>query len=123
MTLVTVVVVVPVGPVLDGRGVPMSYVERQGYIREQRRGHPTATANGKVFVHRANLYDHLGPGEQSCHWCDLPIRWDVDRWDPNYLVTDHLDSVRDNNDISNLVPSCRSCNLKRRQWTKGRRSR
>jgi hypothetical protein len=66
--------------------------------------------------HREVLFAKIGPGEHPCHHCG-----DIVSWDKTYpkdldgLVTDHLDSKRDNNDPCNLVPSCNKCNARRGQ--------
>lgn len=70
-------------------------------------GHPLAHADGRVRIHRAVLYDAIGPGAHPCHWCG-----DLLTWKEN-LVVDHLDGDTWNNDISNLVASCPPCNRKR----------
>lgn len=63
--------------------------------------------------HRAVLYDAIGPGPHSCHWCGKTIYWDAAA--AERINTDHLDWNRLNNDAANLVPACLDCNTKRRR--------
>lgn len=78
-------------------------------------GHPLAHADGRVRIHRAVLYDAIGPGAHPCHWCG-----DLLTWKEN-LVVDHIDADTWNNDPSNLVPSCSSCNSRRATYVRGGR--
>ena len=72
--------------------------------------HPLATrGSGQITEHRVVLYDAIGPGPHPCHWCDRPLNWGG----RTGLQADHLDGVKTNNDITNLVPSCISCNRRR----------
>ena len=61
-----------------------------------------------VAVHRIVLWEKLNGMNAPCHWCHRLLIWNVD------LFTDHLDHDKLNNDPSNLVPSCLSCNSRRR---------
>lgn len=49
-------------------------VNGEGYSVVQWPGHPLAT-NGSVREHRAVLFDKIGPGMHSCHWCAKPVTW------------------------------------------------
>lgn len=85
-------------------------VTAQGYVVLARPSHPLASPKGKVLEHRMVLFDTIGLGAHPCHWCGRTVRWDAGRGHRDELTTDHLDSRRDNNDPSNLVPSCLACN-------------
>ena len=74
--------------------------------------HPMAMANGTVYVHRAVLYDQLGPGPHPCHWCTRPLEWNHEDRE-HALQVDHLNSVGDDNRPANLVASCLRCNVAR----------
>ena len=100
-------------------------VSAQGYIVLARPKHPLASPHGKVLEHRMVLFDTIGQGDHPCHWCGKALRWDAHRRQHDALTTDHLDSVKTNNDPSNLVPSCLACNggRSRRRVTLGTRHR
>lgn len=74
--------------------------------------HPLASARGKVYVHRAVLWEKIGPGQHPCYWCGDLVEWKVGPPGTRHgdLTVDHLDGHGDNNDPMNLVPSCRDCN-------------
>lgn len=87
--------------------MPASYVSL--YLPD----HPLATADGKVLQHRMALYDAIGPGEHTCHWCGTPVIWQRREKSAPFrgiLVVDHLDADGLNNSLDNLVPSCQRCN-------------
>jgi hypothetical protein len=74
--------------------------------------HPLAGRGGKVYAHRAALYDKIGCGPHPCHWCAELVDWHP-RGHPDELHSDHLNGVGDDNRPENLVPSCRGCNVTR----------
>lgn len=94
----------------DETAGPAATAYVQGWAPE----HPVAVQGGLVAEHRRVLYDRLGPGPHSCHWCGREVRWDTYPTAPGELVVDHLDWLKHNNDPDNLVPACRPCNLARR---------
>ncbi len=76
--------------------------------------HPLAPPSGMVVVARLVLYDKIGPGPHTCHWCGNEVRWmPGSGLAPGALVVDHLDFDRANDSPENLVPSCNSCNAHR----------
>lgn len=83
------------------------------------KGHPIAYADGSVGLHRFILFEHLGRPEKSpCHWCGHLLPWRAERdfeFSPGQLVVnvDHVDFNPENNEVSNLVPSCWWCNTGR----------
>lgn len=77
------------------------------------KGHPLASKNGQVYVHRLVLWQLIGPGAHNCHWCGRIIRWDSERRDPDALHVDHLNDHGDDNRPENLVASCPRCNIAR----------
>lgn len=83
----------------------------QGYKMVRRPGHPVARKDGWALEHRVVLFDAIGEGPHPCHWCSKPLRWTGSlHRDSDFLVVDHLDDDRRNNDRSNLAPSCSPCN-------------
>lgn len=81
------------------------------YLRSKRPTHLLADTEGMVRVHRAVLYDKIGPGPATCHWCGRELAWKADGI--RRVVADHLDANTRNNAPSNLVASCRTCNVRR----------
>lgn len=86
----------------------------KGYRVLRRPGHPLARAQHKVYEHRLVLWEHIGPGLHSCHWCGTSVAWMPDHGE-ELLFVDHLDDDKLNNAPQNLVPSCRACNTNRGQ--------
>lgn len=78
-----------------------------------RPGHPLAMKNGRVAEHRMVLFDTTGGARMPCFWCGRPLDWFASRFDPGAMVVDHRDHNRRNNDPTNLLPSCTSCNCGR----------
>lgn len=96
-------------------------VRRHGYVLMSAVDHPLSDKQGLVYQHRKVLYDALGPGPQECWWCEEQIAWNIGdrrmtRGTIKKIVVDHLDGDKQNNDLSNLVPSCHWCNVYRRPW-------
>lgn len=91
------------------------HVISSGYLQTSI-DHPIAN-HGQVLVHRAILYDEIGPGVHPCHWCGELVEWRVAGQDhaPTYprLIVDHVDNDPLNNVPDNLVPACDPCNIKR----------
>lgn len=86
------------------------------YVIRTEPTHPLSTKNGSIFEHRMVLYDAIGPGTHLCHWCGKQVTWHVRQQSGVYsgdLVVDHLDGNTVNNALTNLVPSCTQCNIRR----------
>lgn len=97
------------------RGSRPAWLSSEGYlVRVDPAPHPTASVDGRTYVHRAVLYDTIGPGSHPCHWCSKPVTWELS-WpsSKDALVVDHLDNSKTNNEPANLVPSCGPCNCHR----------
>lgn len=79
-------------------------------------GHPLATArNRRIPEHRLLLWEKIGPGPHRCHRCGRWVNWSPGAGTAaGSLVVDHRDRDKHNNDPSNLVPSCQSCNNRNR---------
>lgn len=81
--------------------------------------HPLASLKrGTVPEHRHVYYNKTGGKPDKCCWCGLRLKWYARLhrrdWPEDYLVVDHLDFDKKNNNETNLVPSCSSCNDGRR---------
>jgi hypothetical protein len=73
--------------------------------------HPLADNRGRTRLHRAVLYDGIGPGPHDCHWCGIGgLRWDAAQSDVDYLTVDHVDHDKVNDMFANLVPTHKWCN-------------
>lgn len=81
------------------------------------KGHPIAPVSGLILVSRLTLYNKLGGGPQTCHWCNRIVLWTDPTWTSqranNRLVVDHVDNNPENDDVTNLVPACYGCNISR----------
>ncbi len=98
---------------LDG---PIRTISPKRYVQITRPAHPLAFKNGRVTVHRMVLFDRVQGSRLPCFWCGAPLEWKAN------LFVDHLDHDRHNNEHSNLVPSCNSCNAGRMLNSKPRQS-
>ena len=81
--------------------------------------HPLGFAGNQAYEHRVVLYEQIGAGTHHCYWqlpgCAEWVTWEL-TWPKDgehSLIVDHLDRERKNNDPTNLVPSCSTCNVKR----------
>lgn len=91
-----------------GTAASGSFVNAEGYrVLTGHADHPMAYSTGSVLEHRKVLFDALGYGEHPCHWCGKQMAWDV-------IQADHVNGDKLNNSQENLVPSCQSCNNRRR---------
>lgn len=97
---------------VDARAPRLAPVDRPHYRTMRAVGHPLAGKHGLVYVHRAVLYDCIGPGPHSCHWCGTEVDW-LPRGDARCLQADHLNGDRYDNAAGNLVQSCGRCNTTR----------
>lgn len=82
-----------------------------GYMVRQDGSHPLSGKNGLLYQHRAVLFEAIGGGVHSCHWCRAEIEWKAKGG--RKLVVDHIDGHKRNNVPGNLVPSCHRCNATR----------
>lgn len=80
-------------------------IHSHGYRIVIAEGHPMAKRT-RAYEHRVVYYDAHPSGPDPCHWCKKPLTWDT-------LQVDHLNTVRDDNRIDNLVASCGGCNRDR----------
>lgn len=66
-------------------------------------GKPSGT---RIYEHRMKFYDAYGYGDHKCHWCEASVTF-------NKMHVDHLNAIRDDNRLENLVASCPDCNMSR----------
>ena len=86
---------------------PPAIVDRSdGYRLLYAPKHPLRRSSSRIAEHRAVFYEAHGAGPFNCHWCDKPLTW-------QNLHIDHLNDIRSDNSIGNLVASCPPCNQKR----------
>ncbi len=85
---------------------------RPRYKNESRKGHPIASKNGVVAVHRLVVwYKYDGEDTICYHGCGTALYWFTeDRRSKVYV--DHLDGNVLNNDEGNVVASCQRCNCR-----------
>lgn len=88
------------------------YKTRNGYVKYVGFNHPACAANGLTGYHRILLWDMLGGKDTECHWCGKHVSWNSDDWYTR-LVTDHVNTVKDDNRPENIVASCNLCNVTR----------
>ncbi len=64
------------------------------------------TSRRQQFQHRVVYFDAHGEGPFACHRCKVEVTWDT-------LHIDHLNDIKTDNAIDNLVASCAVCNMHR----------
>ena len=85
-------------------------------------GNHPVSSNGKVKESRYIYYENTKDKPQKCNWCGMKLIWRTGNGQSKFkdsLCVDHLDRDEENNQISNLVASCRQCNANRHTY--GRR--
>ena len=82
------------------------YETGYGYVKIFSPLHKLAGKDGCVREHRLVMYrEHRGLC-QSCFWCGVELTW-------KDAVIDHLNEVKNDNRIGNLVTACSDCNRAR----------
>jgi hypothetical protein len=89
------------------------YISDDGY-RILTTSRHVLSIDGCVGEHRVVLYEKIGSGPHSCHWCGVTLRWGG----RGGINADHVDFDKLNNDPENLVPSCLVCNIQRMEEEK-----
>jgi uncharacterized Zn-finger protein len=86
---------------------PKITTHSQGYVLEHMTDHPLwGETKGRIYQHRRVYFDAHGKGPHQCHWCGSTVVW-------GSMHVDHVNAVRDDNRLSNLVASCPKCNVSR----------
>ena len=77
------------------------------------RDHPLSNGNRCIQEQRAILWDRIGPGPHTCHYCGEEVNWRVGikGGGNGALIAEHKDRDPRNNSPENLVPSCQRCNI------------
>jgi 5-methylcytosine-specific restriction endonuclease McrA len=97
--------------------------DASSYRSISRPDHPLAMTSGRIYEHRMVLFDEVGEGSHPCHWCSRIVTWMLPVGHPDNLQVDHLNGVRNDNRLENLVVSCPNCNVRRGMQTRSRRLR
>lgn len=79
---------------------------QKGYQMLYEPKHPLAMANGNVYEHRYVVYEKYGDRLPNCCLCGCGLNWDS-------VHIDHINGDVKNNDLDNLRPICRACNVMR----------
>ena len=80
-----------------------------GYILLADDAHPLMNgkpSGSRIYKHRAVFFDNYGGGDQNCNWCGKVVSFDD-------MHVDHVNAIRDDNRLENLVASCPACNRSR----------
>lgn len=97
---------------LDKKPPKGIYRQKRGYVvRQSMNGHPLAnnTHSNEIYEHRVVYFANHGEGPFKCYHCGLTVTWsDMD--------VDHLNDTPYDNDPSNLVASCPTCNTGRGRY-------
>lgn len=81
-------------------------VNRAGYQVLFKCFHPLAAKCGRVYEHRKVAYDFNGGVCPNCFWCCKSLSWEN-------AVVDHLNEIKHDNRVENLVVACNECNRAR----------
>lgn len=98
----------------NGRRVTGNRPERvlcpNGYVKIYRPDHPLVAmmrvATSRAYEHRVVYYDAYGAGPFTCPDCRRQVDW-------SNLHIDHINGVRHDNRLENLVATCNVCNGRR----------
>jgi hypothetical protein len=63
-------------------------------------------SGSRLYEHRVVFFDAHGGGDHICHWCDAVISFEK-------MHVDHVNAVKNDNRLENLVAACPSCNKAR----------
>jgi hypothetical protein len=89
---------------------PLTTAHSQGYVLEYCPGHwiGLRTGDNRIYQHRRVYFDAHGEGPFDCYWCGVLVTWDT-------MHVDHVNRIKHDNSLSNLVSSCPACNTGRQR--------
>ena len=90
----------------EKRRRPEKTKHSSGFARDD---HPLAKgkpSGSRIYEHRMIFFDAFGGGDHNCHWCGEKVSFED-------MHVDHVNAVKDDNRIENLVASCPPCNKQR----------
>ena len=88
---------------------PEKIKHSHGYILIVPNKHPLGDKlpkGSRIYEHRKIFYDAFGGGLHQCNWCDTEIAFED-------MHVDHVNAIKDDNRLENLVASCPQCNKTR----------
>lgn len=88
---------------------PKKIAHSAGYVLVAPEDHPLMQgkpSGSRIYEHRMVFFDHYGGGNHQCHWCDKIISFDE-------MHVDHVNAIKNDNRIDNLVAACPTCNQAR----------
>jgi len=93
----------------DKKNAPDIIMHSHGYVLKMAKGHLLCVgkpSGSRIYEHRMKFFDAYGGESHPCHWCGTFVKFDD-------MHVDHLNAVRTDNQIENLVASCAKCNMAR----------
>ncbi len=89
---------------LELRAPQPTRMHTHGYVLVYSPNHQLSSGT-YVYEHRLVYHEAHGNGPFRCHWCGIAVTWAT-------MHVDHVNAIKDDNRIENLVASCAGCN----QW-------
>ena len=90
---------------LDDRVVKHKTISSNGYILIKNDNIPVHIRHksGYAYEHRVVFFNNYGEGPYNCHWCGVSLNFED-------ICIDHLNEIKTDNRIENIVCSCNPCN-------------
>lgn len=87
------------------------YLTSHGYLARHLKRHPASSKTGLLYEHRKVFYEAYGKTDHVCFWCKKELEWGAKGG--SKLVVDHLNGLKTDNRLENIVASCSKCNMSR----------